>query len=213
MFKNCNSLLVGLVWVPKKYENEFIAKKNEMSKQRNLNPHIQTRDVDKELTRPTYFENNDFTTVFQLITDTYGVPNYKEANPSVFSCVTFPFLFAVMFGDVLHGSMLLVFAVYLCMAKPVKGSLVEAAAPLRYFALLMGIFALFCGFCYNDFTSLPLYLFGPSCYTYTEGEANPEVRENCVYPVGVDPSWYLSSNELTQMNSMKMKIAVIFGVA
>jgi V-type H+-transporting ATPase subunit a len=34
-----------------------------------------------------------------------------------------------------------------------------------------------------------------------------------VYPVGVDPVWYLAKNELSYMNSLKMKVAVILGVA
>jgi len=34
-----------------------------------------------------------------------------------------------------------------------------------------------------------------------------------VYQVGVDPAWYLAKNELTYLNSLKMKIAVILGVA
>ena len=33
----------------------------------------------------------------------YGVPRYKEANPMIFTIVTFPFLFGVMFGDVGHS--------------------------------------------------------------------------------------------------------------
>jgi V-type H+-transporting ATPase subunit a len=31
--------------------------------------------------------------------------------------------------------------------------------------------------------------------------------------VGVDPAWYLAKNELAYLNSIKMKIAVILGVA
>jgi len=50
---------------------------------------------------------NDVTWTFQQITNTYGVPTYGEANPATFSVVTFPFLFAVMFGDYGHGSLIL----------------------------------------------------------------------------------------------------------
>jgi V-type H+-transporting ATPase subunit a len=60
---------------------------------------------------------------------------------------------------------------------------------------------------------VPLYLFGPSCYTYTEVQLTAELKDDCVYPIGVDPAWFMSSQELTFMNSLKMKIAVIFGVA
>lgn len=77
---------------------------------------------------------------------------------------------------------------------------------------MMGFFSLYCGFIYNDYTSVGLYLFGPSCYTYFEGIAEPTLKPDCVYPVGFDPSWYLSDLELNEFNSIKMKLAVIFGV-
>jgi V-type H+-transporting ATPase subunit a len=40
-----------------------------------------------------------------------------------------------------------------------------------------------------------------------------EPEEDCIYPVGVDPYWYMGKNELTYMNSLKMKLSVILGVA
>ena len=36
--------------------------------------------------------------------------------------------------------------------------------------------------------------------------------ENCIYPIGLDPKWYVASNELNFFNSLKMKMAVIIGV-
>ncbi|KAJ4447912.1 hypothetical protein ANN_09921 [Periplaneta americana] len=55
---------------------------------------------------PTYNPTNKFTKVFQDLIDAYGYSSYGEINPVVFTTVTFPFLFAVMFGDVGHGILL-----------------------------------------------------------------------------------------------------------
>lgn len=83
-------------------------------------------------------------------------------------------------------------------------------AAYRYLFLLMGLFAFYCGFIYNDFFSLPWNLFG-SCFENGEGTST-KIVENCVYPLGLDPKWYIAKNELSFMNSLKMKLAVIVGV-
>ena len=54
-------------------------------------------------------------------------------------------------------------------------------------------------------------IFG-SCYKKIEGSHHTELIENCVYPIGLDPKWYIASNELNFFNSLKMKMAVIIGV-
>ena len=93
------------------------------------------------------------------------------------------------------------------------GPLVQA----RYLLTMMGFFATFCGICYNDFASIPVE--GSSCYTIVPPSQEVSVRtvegpsDDCVYTIGVDPIWYLTTNELTYINSMKMKISVIFGVS
>jgi V-type H+-transporting ATPase subunit a len=89
----------------------------------------------------------------------------------------------------------------------------------------MGLFATYCGLIYNDFMAIPLWLFG-SCYHLKEDpdhHVDPAsghthtpmkiiIEEDCVYPVGLDPVWYMSTNELAFLNSLKMKLSVILGV-
>jgi V-type H+-transporting ATPase subunit a len=91
-----------------------------------------------------------------LIVDTYGVPTYKEANPIIVSFVTFPFLFGMMFGDMGHGSILLMVGIYMTLKGNEDGGM---AGKVRYLFLLMGIFAVYCGMIYNEFFALPINLF------------------------------------------------------
>ena len=114
---------------------------------------------------PTYFKINDFTYPFQEIVNTYGVPNYKEINPAVFACVTFPFLFGIMFGDLGHGFLLFLISAMLCLGSSCLEQFptFKSILPYRYILLLMGLFASFSGLIYNDFVSIPVELFD-SCY-------------------------------------------------
>lgn len=134
-------------------------------------------------------------------------------NPALFTIVTFPFLFGVMFGDILHGAILFIFSSWLCLTKFKEGSLMMQFHKVRYLLLLMGMCSTYCGFIYNDFTSIPLNLFGRSCYSLDHSAKNVTLQQDCIYPIGVDPSWFLAKNELSFMNSLKMKISVILGVA
>jgi V-type H+-transporting ATPase subunit a len=165
-------------------------------------------------TPPTYIPTNEFFFAFQQIVDTYGVPRYREINPALFNVVTFPFLFGVMFGDIGHGLILLIFGMYLCICnnsiKNEKKHFFKSVLPARYLLLLMGFFAFYAGWLYNDFFSIPIESFG-SCYQ-NKGTIAQREDSDCVYLVGIDPKWYSSKNELTFMNSFKMKFSVILGI-
>lgn len=134
-----NNLMYGFIW--SQYKADQII--NEMHKKDIYLKELHIKDEnDHGFETPTYFKQNEFTTQFQAIIDTYGVPKYKEINPTVFSIVTFPFLFGVMFGDIGHGFILFLLASFVCMF----GEKIEAFQSLyniRYLLLLMGLFSLF----------------------------------------------------------------------
>ncbi|KAK4408540.1 V-type proton ATPase subunit a1 [Sesamum angolense] len=250
---------------------------------------------------PTYFRTNHFTNAYQEIVDAYGVAKYEEANPAVYTIVTFPFLFAVMFGDWGHGICLLLGALILIarekrLGSQKLGSFMEMLFGGRYVLLMMSLFSIYCGLIYNEFFSVPFHIFGSSaemlpavlpipflfmfCLHGQRKNDNEEERgNNCIrkesrlrdlkrrisidhvnqcgspilyfnafpfgfstfelhyisdlcifssfcdartvglvkyrdtYPFGVDPSWRGSRSELPFLNSLKMKMSILFGVA
>jgi V-type H+-transporting ATPase subunit a len=66
---------------------------------------------------PTYHRLNKFTMGFQALIDSYGVAKYKEVNPGLFTIITFPFLFGVMFGDWGHGCFMLLAALLMVLRE------------------------------------------------------------------------------------------------
>jgi len=73
-----------------------------------------------------------------------------------------------MYGDMAHGSVLFLFGLYLCFfSKSLKGTALEGLLSARYLIALMGFFAIYCGFMYNDFLSLSFNIFGSAYSPHT----------------------------------------------
>ncbi|XP_004772742.1 V-type proton ATPase 116 kDa subunit a 1 isoform X6 [Mustela nigripes] len=187
-------------------------------------------------TPPTYNKTNKFTYGFQNIVDAYGIGTYREINPAPYTIITFPFLFAVMFGDFGHGILMTLFAVWMVLresrilSQKNENEMFSTVFSGRYIILLMGVFSIYTGLIYNDCFSKSLNIFGSSwsvrpmftLYNWTEEtlRGNPVLQLNPSvpgvfggpYPFGIDPIWNIATNKLTFLNSFKMKTSVILGI-
>ncbi|XP_075413866.1 V-type proton ATPase 116 kDa subunit a 4 isoform X2 [Tenrec ecaudatus] len=187
---------------------------------------------------PTFNRVNKFTAGFQNIVDAYGVGSYREINPAPYTIITFPFLFAVMFGDCGHGAVMLLAALWMVLnertllAQKSSNEIWNTFFHGRYLILLMGVFSIYTGLIYNDCFSKSLNIFGSSWSVrsmFRNGTWNdhtmetnailqldpavPGVYSGNPYPFGIDPIWNVASNKLTFLNSYKMKMSVILGIA
>ncbi|XP_040923251.1 V-type proton ATPase 116 kDa subunit a isoform X8 [Toxotes jaculatrix] len=200
-------------------------------------PSILNRMQTKQ-TPPTFNKTNKFTSGFQNIVDAYGIGNYREINPAPYTIITFPFLFAVMFGDMGHGVLMTCAALYLViresrlLAQKSDNEMFNMVFAGRYIILLMGIFSVYTGIIYNDCFSKSLNMFGsgwsvrPMFGSKGANWSSETLEGNAVlqldpaipgvfsgpYPLGIDPIWNVATNKLTFLNSFKMKMSVILGV-
>uniref|UniRef100_A0A671X4T1 V-type proton ATPase subunit a n=1 Tax=Sparus aurata TaxID=8175 RepID=A0A671X4T1_SPAAU len=185
---------------------------------------------------PTLFPLNSFTAGFQNIVDAYGVASYREVNPAVYTIITFPFLFAVMFGDVGHGLLMTLAALWMVLEEKdpkLRNNNNEIWRMMfggRYLILLMGLFSIYTGAIYNECFSRGLSTFSSAWHVGPMFDKNiwnssvlaqnqylsmdPTVAGvfTSPYPFGIDPIWGLSNNKLTFLNSYKMKMSVIIGI-
>uniref|UniRef100_A0A9J8CCH6 V-type proton ATPase subunit a n=1 Tax=Cyprinus carpio carpio TaxID=630221 RepID=A0A9J8CCH6_CYPCA len=193
--------------------------------------------IQTQQTPPTFNRTNTFTEGFQAIIDAYGVGTYQEINPAPCTIVTFPFLFAVMFGDCGHGLVMTLFAVWVISQaeslRKWKNEVTDVVIGGRYIILLMGMFSIYTGLIYNDCFSKSFNIFGSSwcvrpmfhphgpwqnetLHEYHHLQLNPSVPgvySGDPYVFGIDPVWNIASNKLSFLNSFKMKMSVILGVS
>ncbi|KAG8858532.1 H(+)-transporting V0 sector ATPase subunit a [Tulasnella sp. 330] len=166
---------------------------------------------------PTFHRVDKFTEGFQTIIDSYGIATYQEVNPGLFAVVTFPFLFAVMFGDLGHGFLgtLTAIAMIAYEKKIMKidiGELLGTFFYGRYIILLMGMFSMFTGLMYNDIFSKSMHIWH-SGWDWQPGSGTiSAISTGHVYPFGLDPAWHGTENALVFTNSYKMKLSIILGV-
>uniref|UniRef100_A0A3P9IVA8 V-type proton ATPase subunit a n=1 Tax=Oryzias latipes TaxID=8090 RepID=A0A3P9IVA8_ORYLA len=235
-FDVTNKCLIAEVWCPVSDIPTLRRSLEDGSKKSGSNVSSFVNRIPTTDTPPTLIRTNKFTSGFQNIVDAYGVGTYREVNPAPFTVITFPFLFAVMFGDLGHGAIMALFAGWMVFyennrkLKNTRNEIWNTFFEGRYIILMMGIFSIYTGLIYNDCFSKSLNIFGSGWSVrpmFQTGEwTNDVLRGNHFltlnpnvagvftgpYPLGIDPIWNLASNRLTFLNSYKMKMSVIVGV-
>ncbi|KAG2471460.1 VPP2 ATPase, partial [Polypterus senegalus] len=143
-------------------------------------------------TPPTLIRTNKFTSGFQNIVDAYGVGNYREVNPAPYTIITFPFLFAVMFGDLGHGILMFLFSLWMVIFE--NSPKLKKNGGERLFILKF------------------LDRFEDLSNGYLSLDPNVTGVFNGPYPFGIDPIWNMANNKLSFLNSYKMKMSIVLGV-
>lgn len=91
---------------------------------------------------PTMLSNNRLVRAFQDVVGMYSLPSYGEVDPSPFVAITFTLFFGFMFGDIGHGIMLFLGAMYLGKKRILSDSLAYvmkcASASSIFFGFLYG---------------------------------------------------------------------------
>ncbi|XP_066253495.1 V-type proton ATPase 116 kDa subunit a 1 isoform X2 [Euwallacea similis] len=223
--------LIAECWVPVlDLENIQLALRRGTERSGSSVPPILNR-MDTLEDPPTYNHTNKFTSAFQALYDSYGIASYREMNPTPYTIITFPFLFAIMFGDFGHGALMMLFGLWMVLkekplaAKKSDNEIWNIFFGGRYIIFLMGCFSMYTGLIYNDIFAKSFNIFGSSwkisnltsdyvLSINTDHMLDPATADYAgyPYPFGLDPVWQPSKNKIIFLNSFKMKLSVIIGI-
>ncbi len=130
-------VIVG--YVPAKNFEEFRSRLEATGK-------IAVEVLDEEGEPPTKLSNPAGVRNFELLTTTFGIPKYKEIDPTVFIAIFFPIFFGMMLGDIGYG--LLVTALSLYLKRVFKS---EGWQRMLNIGVYAGIMSIVFGFIYGEF--------------------------------------------------------------
>ncbi len=219
-YDHARKTLIAEAWCPTNSLAQIKATLQDVNNRAGLAVPSIINEIKTNKTPPTYQKTNKFTEGFQTIINAYGTAKYQEVNPGLPTIVTFPFLFAVMFGDLGHGFLMFCAAAAMIYwekpLKKVRDEIFSMAYYGRYIMLMMGIYSMYTGLIYNDIFSRSMSLF-PSAWHWPEDFKEGDTvtahlsEDGYRYPFGLDWMWHGSENDLLFANSYKMKLSILMG--
>ncbi|PNW76575.1 hypothetical protein CHLRE_11g467705v5 [Chlamydomonas reinhardtii] len=188
-----SKVLVAEAWVPLAAQGEVARALRHSAASSSTQLHVVMQSVSSPDTPPTYFRTSRFSAAFQGIVEAYGVARYREVNPAVLTLMTFPFLFAVMFGDFGHAIIMIAFAAVLVwkekeLGRQTLGDILQMLYGGRYIILMMGIYSFYLGLIYNEFFSMPVIIFGRTKFKCFHADGS-EILNDAGQPItnSIDP--------------------------
>lgn len=94
--------------------------KEEFSTIDGVDVEIRPADADIRLQPPTKLKNNWYTKPFSMFVEMYGVPGYKDMDPTTIVAITYSLLFGIMFADVGQGLVLALLSLLIYKWKGLK---------------------------------------------------------------------------------------------
>lgn len=87
-------------WVPETQLDSFV---ESMKRSKIYTFEVEDEQAEQFLMPPTKLRNISFFKPFEMFIQLYGVPSYKEIDPTPIVAITYLLMFAIMFGDVGQG--------------------------------------------------------------------------------------------------------------
>ena len=132
---NKSFILVG--WIPSEYEGQI---KNTLSSIKTVDVSFSSAKDEVRHSPPVKLKNRFFAKPFEYYTEMYGLPNYREIDPSGFIALTYVLLFGIMFADLGQGFFLLLASIFMYKVKkmPLGRLLIPCSVSSMIFGTVFG---------------------------------------------------------------------------